>query len=56
MADYLNYKYVCFIDKLEFPILKLFPETGSVQPWEEELDGGTFHLSILMKNKIQTSK
>lgn len=55
MADYLNYKYVCFIDKLVFPILELFPEIGSVQPWEEE-DGGIFHLSILMKNKIRTSK
>ena len=56
MADHLNYKYVCFMDKLEFPILEVFPEIGSVWPWEEELDGGLFPLSILMKDKIQTSK
>ena len=54
MADYLN--YVCFIDKLEFALLEVFPEIGSVRPWEEELDGGTLPLSILMKDKIQTSK
>ena len=56
MADHLNYKYVCFMDKLEFPILEVFPEIGSVWPWGEELDGGMFPLSILMKDKIQTSK
>ena len=32
MADYLNYKYVCFIDKLEFPILELFLETVLCSP------------------------
>lgn len=32
MVDYLNHKYVCFIDKLEFPVLKVFPGIGSVCP------------------------
>ena len=42
MADYLNYKYVSFIDKLEFPVLKVFPWIGSVCPEEERLHRGGF--------------
>lgn len=51
MADHLNYKYVCFMDKLEFPILEVFPEIILCSPGKRNwMEGCSFKYSNERQN------